>query len=265
MSDVPFHPTATFFATVVPNYMGSYIGVTALRDTVWTVWNDNRSGLFLQSTPLHQIYASRMVFSPASGPKGILSARSIAFGAVNPGSFKDTTFVITNYGDDTLKVSNIVSSDPEFTVRTSSMDIPPGKSFTDTIRYTPSFSATLLATLVISSNNPSSDTINVSGGDPATGVERVSSEIPAALALAQNYPNPFNPSTVIGFRLQASGFTSLKVFDLLGREVATLVNEELSPGIYEVPWDATGFASGIYFYTLSSGGFTETKRLLLLR
>ena len=88
---------------------------------------------------------------------------------------------------------------------------------------------------------------------------------PESFRLSQNYPNPFNPSTKIGFKLQASGFTSLKIFDLLGREVATLVNEQLRQGSYEVTWDGWGFPSGTYFYTLTSGTFTETKKLLLLK
>ena len=83
--------------------------------------------------------------------------------------------------------------------------------------------------------------------------------------LAQNFPNPFNPSTKISFTLQVSGFTTLKVFNVLGREVATLVNEKLEPGRYNATWDATGFPSGVYFYRLQTGKFIETKRLVLVK
>jgi hypothetical protein len=86
----------------------------------------------------------------------------------------------------------------------------------------------------------------------------------------QNYPNPFNPSTRIGFSVpaspaggQASGFTMLRVFDILGREVATLVNENLAPGSYETTFDATSLASGVYFYRLQAGGLVQTKKLVL--
>ena len=87
-------------------------------------------------------------------------------------------------------------------------------------------------------------------------------------ALHQNYPNPFNPSTRIRFSIPVgTGHTPsvLKVYDVLGREVAILVNEEMDPGSHEVMWDASGFASGIYFYRFQSGEFTQTRRLLLLR
>ncbi|HXG01688.1 MAG TPA: YCF48-related protein [Bacteroidota bacterium] len=90
-------------------------------------------------------------------------------------------------------------------------------------------------------------------------------EIASAFRLEQNYPNPFNPSTTIRFEVTGSGFLSLKVYNLLGQEVATLVNEQMRPGSYEVQWDASGMPSGVYCYRLSSGGFSETKRMVLLR
>lgn len=89
--------------------------------------------------------------------------------------------------------------------------------------------------------------------------------IPGGYALEQNYPNPFNPSTIIGFRVGTSGFVSLKVFDVLGREVATLVNENLPAGSYERTFDATERAGGVYFYRIVADGFNKTKRLLLLK
>ncbi|MDL1893779.1 T9SS type A sorting domain-containing protein, partial [Sphingobacteriales bacterium CHB3] len=84
-------------------------------------------------------------------------------------------------------------------------------------------------------------------------------------SLAQNYPNPFNATTHIRYSIQASGFTLLKVYDVLGREVATLVKEVKAPGTYNVTWNADGMASGVYFYRLQAGEFTQTKRLMLLR
>jgi hypothetical protein len=99
----------------------------------------------------------------------------------------------------------------------------------------------------------------------ATDVEQTDPAVPGAFALHQNYPNPFNPSTDIRYQISDYGYVKLGVFDLLGREVATLVNENQVPGTYEVTWDAGGEASGIYFYRLRAGDFVETKRLLLLR
>jgi hypothetical protein len=97
------------------------------------------------------------------------------------------------------------------------------------------------------------------------GVENNKEGSPRQFGLSQNFPNPFNPTTKINFSIPTSSFTMLKVFDILGKEVATLVNEELKPGGYETTWDASGFASGVYLYRLHAGGFLDTKRLLLLR
>ncbi len=83
--------------------------------------------------------------------------------------------------------------------------------------------------------------------------------------LYQNYPNPFNPSTTINYTLAQSGFVQLKVYDLLGREVAVLVNEDKQIGNYKVEFDAAYLSSGVYFYRMQSGDFFETKKLILLR
>ncbi|HMR40187.1 MAG TPA: T9SS type A sorting domain-containing protein [Ignavibacteria bacterium] len=88
---------------------------------------------------------------------------------------------------------------------------------------------------------------------------------PEGFKLYQNYPNPFNPETVISYELQASNHVKLLVYDILGNEVATLVNEKLSPGTYFVKWNASGFTSGIYYYTLKSGEKIESKKMLLIK
>ena len=89
--------------------------------------------------------------------------------------------------------------------------------------------------------------------------------IPNEYALGQNYPNPFNPITMIKYQLPANGFVSLKVYDVLGKEVATLVNEYKVAGYYDVEFNATNLSSGVYFYKLQAGNFVVTKKLLLTR
>lgn len=83
--------------------------------------------------------------------------------------------------------------------------------------------------------------------------------------LAQNYPNPFNPATTISFSFPTRSFVSLSVFDALGREVSVLLSEQLSAGTYAQQWNATGMASGVYFYRLQAGDFVEVRKLVLLR
>jgi hypothetical protein len=99
---------------------------------------------------------------------------------------------------------------------------------------------------------------------PATSVERISS-VPEKFVLHQNYPNPFNPATKIEFTLENAGFTVLKIYDMLGREVAALVNENLLPGSYKTTFDASGLPTGVYVYRLTSGRLVETKKMALVR
>ena len=89
--------------------------------------------------------------------------------------------------------------------------------------------------------------------------------LPEGFILNQNYPNPFNPSTKISWQVPQGSWQSLKIYDVLGNEVATLVNEYQSVGTYEVEFIASGFPSGIYFYQLQSGEFVETKKMILLK
>ncbi|HOI31064.1 MAG TPA: T9SS type A sorting domain-containing protein [Melioribacteraceae bacterium] len=91
------------------------------------------------------------------------------------------------------------------------------------------------------------------------------SEIPDKYKLSQNYPNPFNPTTTISFSIPESQFISLMVYDILGREISTLVNEEKQPGNYKVNFDGSNLSSGVYYYQMRAGQFVETKKLILLK
>lgn len=100
------------------------------------------------------------------------------------------------------------------------------------------------------------------------GITQISANVPSGYLLSQNYPNPFNPVTKIRFQIPAvngRGHSLLKIYDALGREISTLVNEVLSPGTYEVTWDASNYPTGVYFYRLSSNNFTQTKKLVVLK
>ena len=88
---------------------------------------------------------------------------------------------------------------------------------------------------------------------------------PVQFQLYNNYPNPFNPATKINYQLPELSFVTVKVYDVLGSEIATLVNEEKPAGSYEVELDAMGLTSGIYFYTLAAGSFRETKKMVLMK
>lgn len=115
-----------------------------------------------------------------------------------------------------------------------------------------------------SSANGQSTRITLSATESTTDVEP-GKFLPQGIMLEQNYPNPFNPSTTFAFRIGSRTFASLKIFDSDGGEVATVVSEELPAGVYTRHWSADWLASGIYFYRLEAGGFTEARKFVLLK
>jgi hypothetical protein len=104
--------------------------------------------------------------------------------------------------------------------------------------------------------------IDKMGEDSIVSVEDESS-LPSDFRLFQNYPNPFNPTTSIRYSVLSSTYVNLTVYNVLGQEIQTLVNEEKYPGMYEVVFDASHLSSGIYFYRLTAGQYTETKKMIL--
>jgi hypothetical protein len=114
------------------------------------------------------------------------------------------------------------------------------------------------------------DSVNFYLTKLTTGVNPISNNIPDKYFLYQNYPNPFNPSTNIKYRVPSgsitnNSFTSLKVYNILGKEIAILVNEKQSPGTYEINFDASSLPSGIYFYKIITDSYSETKRMILIK
>ena len=107
---------------------------------------------------------------------------------------------------------------------------------------------------------------SASSGNLASGPGQLDAqEVPNSPVLEQNYPNPFNPTTMVTFALPESGHVSVRVFNLLGQEVATLVNEVRDAGQHNVSFDATNLSAGVYLYVMESASFTITKRMTLLK
>jgi hypothetical protein len=98
-----------------------------------------------------------------------------------------------------------------------------------------------------------------------TDVKKEINNIPVKHELFQNYPNPFNPSTIIRFQIKDLRFVTLKVYDIIGDEIETLVSETKQPGTYEFTFDGSRFGSGVYFCKLIAGNYTETKKMLMIK
>jgi len=107
--------------------------------------------------------------------------------------------------------------------------------------------------------------VDFNGNFKYSKVVEVNVTNPLTFALSQNYPNPFNPTTVISYSVPQESFVSLKVYNILGKEVASLVSNQVEAGIHEVNFNASNLSSGMYFYTIKAGNFTATRKLLLLK
>jgi hypothetical protein len=119
--------------------------------------------------------------------------------------------------------------------------------------------------MVITASEVSGTTTMYEFSNRTTGVTRLDSKAATTFALEQNYPNPFNPSTSIKYQVPSVGDVRLDVFDLLGRKVATLVNERQAAGSYAVSFNAASLSSGVYFYKLTAGAFTQTRKMMLVK
>ncbi len=129
----------------------------------------------------------------------------------------------------------------------------------DTIRYR------IIAQDISSYHNKDSTALYNFKVIQSVGINSNAGAVPEKYSLYQNYPNPFNPVTRINFDIPKQGVVSLKIYDILGREVKELVNETKSPGSYSVDFDASDFSSGTYFYRLESNGFSDVKRMILIK
>ncbi|OGU78314.1 MAG: hypothetical protein A2W11_07805, partial [Ignavibacteria bacterium RBG_16_35_7] len=114
--------------------------------------------------------------------------------------------------------------------------------------------------------------VDYDGTSSYSNIIQVEVDVPVTYTLNQNYPNPFNPSTKIEYTLPVDGFVELNVYDIMGKEIATLVNEQKPAGTYEIVFDASEFPSGVYFYTIKAvpfgrqaGSFVSTKKMMFLK
>jgi len=178
---------------------------------------------------------------------------------INPA--KDT-LVLVAINDTDIVLSNITFHCPASTLpvlQYETCDVPDyNTTQLDSIAppfggiFTADMQATSIKTFVILLNQP-------------TGISNKSVSLPVTYSLSQNYPNPFNPTTTIGYSVPKSGLVTIKIYDVLGRKVETLINEQKIPGNYKIAFNAGKLSSGIYFYRMQSGNFSQTKKLLLLK
>ena len=246
-----------FLIDTVNNYMfaGTWSGVFRSQNAgkTWT-----RMG---SSNPL-------IITTMAVNSKGYIFAGSSNYG-IYASKDSGVTWVSKNAIRDDSLVSNIIINSKDVIYKSSAFGVTYSTDDGDT--WTPVNGInSVVSFLALDMDNylyagTKSGTIYRSSASTVTGVPGNNFEMPGKFKLLQNYPNPFNPATTIEYSIPRTGFVALKIYDILGKEIAVLVNEEKSAGKYKINFDASKFSSGVYFYMMQAGNFVETKKLIVLK
>jgi len=299
--------TAIGYLSGILGYNPNNINSLYLIGRLFEIEGDYGGALYAYSNAIEIFYKNNP--DPIEPPVELLSTRNALFYKINNSeSFnvtfaaKDTTHPFYNLGSPfcyyidnipfrelkfirgttyTFQMKDIPSTDPfYFSTNSKGGGLEP---YTDGVNGTPADGNNIISFVVgistpdvlyyqSSINEFVGWRINVSDIDTVTSVSEVNSNNLNRYSLSLAYPNPFNPSTIIKYQIPTAGIVSLKVYDILGKEVATLVNEEKPAGIYEINFDASNLSSGVYFYKIQvspaisgAGSFIETKKMILLK
>jgi hypothetical protein len=202
-------------------------------------------------------------------PHIALSDTLLDFDTVMVGEQGNLPLTIYNVGTiDTLVLYGISCALAVFSTNFNPADslILPGDSLQIIVTFSPSDTTTALDTLRITNNDQLCEVELTGNGKEANWVyEEVSAELPKEYALRPAYPNPFNPITTIGFDLPKPSEVTLKIYNILGQEIATLAFGRLSAGKYKYVWQSDGLASGVYFYRIEAGEFVQTKKMVMMK
>lgn len=200
------------------------------------------------------------------------SADSIDFGTVNVGDSLENTFTVYNPHDTIVTINGFYCNDSSFQcITTLPIILSANDSAKIKIKYKPLVNGSSLAAFNIRDFSIYNGTqqmiakqIYLKGSTGNVSLVR-NNIMPAKFELEQNYPNPFNPSTTIRYSIPKASFVSLKIFDILGDDVADLINKEMPAGNYSVNYNARNLSSGVYFYRIQAGSFIETRKLVLMK
>lgn len=213
-----------------------------------------------------------IVKGKSSAPTLFTSSVSLGFGSIDTGTTFMKSVALTNQSANSIQVDSVrfvTSSSGYFLAEAGTL--PKTVSQTDTVwmnvSFQPDANKLYLDTVNIYSNaiNSPLKIVLFGIGKIPLIVEQPNTQLPLVYHLEQNYPNPFNPATTVKFTLERSNYTSLRVYDLLGREVAVVVDEELSAGMYEYHFSGENLSSGVYLYRIVSGDFVQTKKMILTK
>jgi hypothetical protein len=195
-----------------------------------------------------------------------VTPETLSFGGVQLGDRVMDTVRVTNHGTTVLVVTSVETGSTVFVPGRTSFTIEAGASDTLSVWFQPLAVGAYTDTLVVTTNAPGGieEVVLTGEGEPVTSVE-AEETVPRSYVLEQNYPNPFNPETEIRYGLPEGGRVVLRVYTMLGEEVATLVDEVQGPGWHSVVFGGADLSSGLYLYRLEAADFLSTKKMILLK
>jgi hypothetical protein len=239
-----------------------------LRCSAIAVYQGKRNPLVDHPEFIDRITYFRSSTVPTQSPDIAVSPATINFGQVAVGDTGTWRLLIRNTGMAPLSILNIglQSASSNFQIGSFVNGLPADSFQQVVVRFTPTASGQSYSNaLIVQSNDPGEGTLTIPVAGTAGTTSVLDQKRPVGFALSQNYPDPFNPSTSIAFTIPSQEQTRLTVHDLLGREIASLIDGTMPAGSHTIVWNASGVASGVYLYTLTSGHYTSTRKLVLLR
>ncbi len=194
---------------------------------------------------------------------------TLNFGAVPAGQSGTVSFSLTNNSGSRIEINSVFNRDSAFSLEQQlPIVIPAQGSVNLSVKFNPQKSGDYSDDLHLRRDTEGqriAEVVHLSGTTAPTSIYADDNQSPADFSLSQNYPNPFNPVSTIKYSLAKSSKVKLQVFDILGNKITTPVNKKQSAGSYEVEFDGSNLASGIYFYRLRAGSFVETRKMILLK
>lgn len=244
-----------FDSANIPNgqfYIPSGVLQTA-NTYYWRVNATNSSGSSAFSAPFHFSTTGALPLAPT-----LLTPANIAPGqSLTPTLTWQSQLNIVRYHVQVSTVSDFSVITDSGSVTTAQRTIPAGRLVIGTIYYWRVKATNFVGTGAYSTHYSFSTSV--------TGVNMINSVVPKEFKLYENYPNPFNPATTIRFSIPKSEQVTIKIYNNTGKLVSELLSSNFNPGTYEVQWNAESFSSGVYFYTLESSSFRDTKRMILVK
>ncbi|MBN2426503.1 MAG: endonuclease [Calditrichaceae bacterium] len=238
------------------------------NEKIYNNWQGNRNPFIDHPEFADRIYTIHGGLPKTKTPEIAVSPVTVNFGSVGLNSFNEYFLVVINSGDSLLNISSIHTNDDSLTVDITSLTINEEDYHYIKLAYTAdSVEKAVNANLFIHSNDTDESPLTIPVTAEVSGSASIIDpfEIPEGYQLLQNFPNPFNNATIINYRLPAAGEVELSVYNLLGQRIALLVSKLQHAGSHQVNFDATGLASGIYYYKIKSGQFASTRRMLLIK